>query len=58
LKICTHAIVTQQRPTVEQSARKLCNLLLPGKERTQTLITALHRTVNLAQVQCECLIGK
>jgi len=58
LKICSHVIVTRQRPTVEQSARKLRNLLLPGKEQTQALITALHRTVNLAHVQRECLISK
>jgi len=57
LKICCHVIVTQQRPNVEQSARKLRNLLLLGKDRTQALITALHRTVNLAHVQCECHAG-
>jgi len=35
LKMCCHGIVTQQRPTVEPSARKLRNLLLPVKERTK-----------------------
>jgi len=52
------SLVTQQRPTVEKSTHKFRNLLLPGKERTQALITALHRTVNLACVQCECHTSK
>jgi len=54
LKICCHIVVTQQRPTVEQSERKLRNLRLVGKERIQALITSLYRTMNLAGLQCEC----
>jgi len=57
-KICCLVIVTQQRPTVEQSARKFRNLPLPTNERPAS--SPLHdtRTVKLAQAQCECHTGK
>ena len=45
LKICCHVIVTQQRPTVEQSARKCRNMALQAKEQTWT-----HHCMTLEQL--------
>jgi len=57
LKIRCHVIITQQRATVEQCARKFRNVWVcrrkSGPEWTAS--SSLHhaRTVNLALVQCE-----
>jgi len=55
-------MVTQQRPTVEQSARDIRNLLLQAKEGTwmNCKLITVHdtMTVNLTLVQCEFHSGK
>jgi len=66
LKISCHVIVTQQRPTVEQSARKFWNLPLQSKDRTWVncmLISVWHQNnepdscaawVSYRQINCHC----
>jgi len=61
LKICCRTIVTQWRPTVEQSARKFRNPPLQVKERTwvnRKLITVWQQNCELDLVQSECHTGK
>jgi len=60
-KICCHAIVTQQRPIVEQFAPEFRNLPLQARSGHEwTASSQLHaiKTANLTLVQCECHIGK
>ena len=52
LKICCHVIVTQQRPTVEQSARKLRNLLHYYWERSGHKLSSLHYTERWTWLVC------
>jgi len=56
LKIRCHVIVTQQRATVEQCARKFRNVWVCRRSGPEwTASSSLHhtRTVNLALVQCD-----